>query len=137
MMTQFDFSSYPGKWRPGAVRVVNSESGTVVYNAPDMESVDSLMGELVAYLDRRNHESFVVAAAMAHLNMTMIHPFKDGNGRMARALQTLALAREGVIHPLFSSVEEWLGAAMPGSTTAFLPKWEKGTGIRQIAPCHG
>ena len=46
---------------------------------------------------------------MAHLNLTMIHPFKDGNGRMARALQTLVLAREGVVHPLFSSIEEWLG----------------------------
>ena len=40
------------------------------------------------------HDSVVVAAAMAHLNLTMIHPFKDGNGRMARALQTLVLARE-------------------------------------------
>ena len=61
------------------------------------------------YLDKGSHRSAVVAAAMAHLNLTMIHPFKDGNGRMARALQTLVLAREGVVHPLFSSIEEWLG----------------------------
>ena len=109
MMTEFDLSSHPGTWRPGAVQVVNHATGTVVYEAPDVELVDSLVGELVAYLDGHGHESAVVAAAMAHLNLTMIHPFRDGNGRMARALQTLVLAREGVIHPLFSSIEEWLG----------------------------
>jgi Fic family protein len=46
---------------------------------------------------------------MAHLNLTMIHPFKDGNGRMARALQTLVLARSGTLSPEFCSIEEWLG----------------------------
>ena len=109
MMTEFDLTAYPGMWRPGAVQVVNHANGAVVYEAPDVELVDSLVGKLVEYLDGQSHESVVVAAAMAHLNLTMIHPFKDGNGRMARALQTLVLAREGVIHPLFSSIEEWLG----------------------------
>ena len=109
MMTGFDLSSHPGQWRPGAVRVVNDETGAVVYKAPDVEMVDALAGELVEYLGRQGHESVVVAAAMAHLTLTMIHPFRDGNGRMAKALQTLVLAREGVIHPLFSSIEEWLG----------------------------
>ena len=109
MMTQFDLSAHPGKWRPGAVRVVNDETGAIVYEAPDVEKVDPLICELVEYLDNEDHQSIIVAAAMAHLNLTMIHPFKDGNGRMARALQTLVLAREGVIHPLFSSIEEWLG----------------------------
>jgi hypothetical protein len=51
----------------------------------------------------------LVRAAMAHLNLMMIHPFRDGNGRMARALQTLVLSREAIVEPAFSSVEEWLG----------------------------
>ena len=109
MMTEFDLNARPGTWRPGAVQVVNHATGVVVYDAPYPDSVDLLMSELVEYLDGENHESVIVAAAMAHLNLTMIHPFKDGNGRMARALQTLVLAREGVVHPLFSSIEEWLG----------------------------
>ena len=46
---------------------------------------------------------------MAHLNLAMIHPFKDGNGRMARVLQTLVLARERAGRPEFSSIEEYLG----------------------------
>lgn len=109
MMTRFDLSSYPGKWRPGTVLVVNEETGDVAYEAPPAEEVDRLVGRLVDYLAGEIRQSALVTAAMAHLNLTMIHPFRDGNGRMARALQTLVLAREGVIHPLFSSIEEWLG----------------------------
>jgi Fic family protein len=109
MMTGFDLSFYPGQWRPGAVFVVNKQSGQTVYTAPDADFVDGLIQELIGYLVDRDHDSVAVKAAMAHLNLTMIHPFKDGNGRMARALQTLVLAREGILHPLFSSIEEWLG----------------------------
>lgn len=46
---------------------------------------------------------------MAHLNLVMIQPFRDGNGRMARALQTMVLAQDQVVEPTFSSIEEWLG----------------------------
>ncbi|MGB7982036.1 MAG: Fic family protein [Candidatus Nanopelagicales bacterium] len=52
----------------------------------------------------------MVDAAMAHLNLVMIHPFRDGNGRMARALQTLVMARDQVLEPTYSGVEEWLAA---------------------------
>ncbi|HEX2715379.1 MAG TPA: Fic family protein, partial [Candidatus Acidoferrales bacterium] len=48
-------------------------------------------------------------AAMAHLNLVMIHPFSDGNGRMARCLQTLVLSSEGLVDPTFYSIEEYLG----------------------------
>lgn len=43
----------------------------------------------------------------------MIHPFRDGNGRMARCLQTLVLARDSIVTPEFSSVEEFLGRNTP------------------------
>ena len=52
----------------------------------------------------------LVRAAMAHLNLVMIHPFRDGNGRMARALQMLVLSQCGIGEPAFSSIEEWLGS---------------------------
>jgi Fic family protein len=51
---------------------------------------------------------------MAHLNLVMIHPFRDGNGRMARCLQSVVLAREGVLSPVFMSVEEYLGRNTQG-----------------------
>jgi len=50
---------------------------------------------------------------MAHLNLTMIHPFSDGNGRMARCLQSLVLARGGKLSPEFLSIEEYLGRNTP------------------------
>lgn len=34
---------------------------------------------------------------MAHLNLVMIHPFRDGTGRMARALQTMVMAQDQVV----------------------------------------
>ncbi len=46
---------------------------------------------------------------MAHLNLVMIHPFRDANGRMSRCLQTPVLAREQILAPQFSSIEEYLG----------------------------
>jgi Fic family protein len=50
-----------------------------------------------------------IRAAMAHLNLVMTHPFRDGNGRMSRCLQTLVLARDQILAPQFSSIEEYLG----------------------------
>jgi len=46
---------------------------------------------------------------MAHLNLVMIHSFSDGNGRMARCLQTLVIGRGGILEPEFCSIEEYLG----------------------------
>jgi Fic family protein len=82
------------------------------YTAPDAESVPELTEELVEWLNEGDLDAPVlVRAAMAHLNLVAIHPWADGNGRMSRALQTLILAREGIVAPEFSSIEEWLGRA--------------------------
>jgi Fic family protein len=108
MMLGYDLAKYPGQWRPGSVFVVDAKSGATVYTAPGAEEVNGLVEELVTFL-KESSEPLIIKAAMAHLNLTMIHPFKDGNGRMARALQTLVLARGGTLHPVFSSIEEWLG----------------------------
>lgn len=109
MMLGFDMSKNPGQWRPGAIWVVSSKSNERVYEAPDREQVEPLVRELCAYIQTDNHQDLLVKAAMVHLNLTLIHPFSDGNGRMARALQTLVLALDGLVHPVFSSIEEWLG----------------------------
>ena len=109
MMISHDMQKNPGQWRPGAIFVVNSETGDAVYNAPDVELVDGLMDELVRAVQDDTTSDSLVKAAMVHLNLTLIHPFSDGNGRMARATQTLLLALDGFIHPVFSSIEEWLG----------------------------
>jgi Fic family protein len=110
MMVEHDLSAYPGRWRPGGVHVANTATSKVVYEAPDIEIVPGLVRELIEYLNAPDATApQMVRAAMAHLNLTMIHPFKDGNGRMARVLQSLVLMREGVVAPEFSCIEEYIG----------------------------
>ncbi len=108
MMTKHDLRARPGLYRKGDVWV-SDENGTRVYDAPDAALVQPLIGELVESLHEDGSVPVIFRAAMAHLNLVMIHPFRDGNGRMARALQTLVLSGEGIVSPVFSSVEEYLG----------------------------
>ena len=113
MMLQHSLNKMPGRWRPGDIYVVNEATDERVYEGPDAIEVPALMDELADYLNSSSDCHIMVKAAMAHLNLTMIHPFKDGNGRMARALQTLVLSRDGLVSPVFSSIEEWLGRNTP------------------------
>jgi Fic family protein len=109
MMLSYDMNKNPGQWRPGAIWIVSSKTKDTVYDAPDRELIEPLIRELCDYIERDDHQNLLVKAAMVHLNLTLIHPFSDGNGRMARAMQTLILALDGMINPIFSSIEEWLG----------------------------
>lgn len=107
MMMKYDLTKHPGQWRPGPIWV-EDDDGAVVYTAPDRELVEPLVGELLAAVKSTDGNA-MVKAAMAHLNLALIHPFSDGNGRMARCLQSLVLASDGIILPEFSSIEEYLG----------------------------
>ena len=109
MMLKYDLTKNPGRWRPGPVYVRDEELDRIVYEGSDAEMVPELMKALVDYLNANGNVHPMVLGAMAHLNLVMIHPFSDGNGRMARGLQSLVLARTGIIAPPFSSIEEFLG----------------------------
>jgi Fic family protein len=109
MMVQHDLSKNPGNWRPGTVYVRDELRNEVVYEGPPVEMVSGLTEELVYYLNAKDDCHALIKGAMAHLNLAMIHPFSDGNGRMARCLQTLVLAREGILESEFCSIEEYLG----------------------------
>jgi Fic family protein len=109
MITEHSPNASPGLWRPGPVWVRDDSTGAVVYEAPDADAIPPLIDELVAQMSSDQEVHVLVRAAMAHLNLVMIHPFRDGNGRMARCLQTLVLARDRILEPQFSSIEEYLG----------------------------
>ncbi len=108
MMTSYDLKNRPGRWRTGSVYVFNEETEQIVYEGADIDLVPALMAELSDTLNGPC-DNRIIQAAMAHLNLAMIHPFRDGNGRMARCLQSLVLARGGVLTPVFMSIEEYLG----------------------------
>jgi Fic family protein len=109
MMLSHDLSRSPGQYRPGGIFVRDNRTDENVYTGPPADDVPALIDELVSDLNDHHDEDPVVQAAMAHLNLVMIHPFRDGNGRMARALQTMVLALKGIAEPEFASIEEWLG----------------------------
>jgi len=109
IMMSYDLTKLPGQWRPGAVVVVHEPTGDTVYEGPEPGLVPALMNELVEHINAEDGVDATVLGALAHLNLAMIHPFRDGNGRMARTLQTLVLAKRGITSPVFSSIEEWLG----------------------------
>ena len=111
MITQHDLSSNPGLWRPGPVFVTNSE-GRTVYEAPHEQLVEPLVSELLDQITEVGRH-VIVTAAMAHLNLVLVHPFSDGNGRVARCPQSLVLGCEGLLSPEFLSIEEYLGRNTP------------------------
>lgn len=115
MLLQHDISKSPGRYRRGPIFVRDDERDATVYEGPASELVPGLVGELTTLLREQpgEEEPPFVRAAMAHLNLVMIHPFRDGNGRMARVLQTLVLARDSIVSPEFSSIEEFLGRNTP------------------------
>lgn len=110
MMTEYTLDAGPGLWRPGPIWIRNDASGEVVYEGPDSDEIPGLIDELVEQLATDGDTPPMIRGAMAHLNLAMIHPFRDGNGRMARCLQTLILARERILSPEWMSIEEFLGA---------------------------
>lgn len=110
MATEYSLEASPGLWRPGPIWVQNSVTGEIVYEAPESDAVPELIEALISQLRSDDDVPAMVRAAMAHLNLVMIHPFRDGNGRMARCLQTLALARDRILSPEWMSIEEYLGA---------------------------
>jgi Fic family protein len=111
MMTRTNKRARPGDYRNAGVWVTGGRGEPPTYTAPDPNLVPELMDEFVASIQQADTSvPGLVRASMAHLNLVSIHPWRDGNGRMSRAVHTLVLARESILAPEFSSIEEWLGA---------------------------
>jgi Fic family protein len=99
----------PGLWRAGPIGVTGAD-GSLEYRGPAGEEVVGLIDELLDWLANGDLDlDVVVRAAMAHLNLISVHPFRDGNGRISRIVQSLVLAREGLASPEFFSIEDYLG----------------------------
>jgi Fic family protein len=110
MTCYFQRDKLPGRYRRRAI-AVTAPGGGIAYQGPPSDEVPGLMAELVAWLRAPDPtEPVVVRAAMAHLHLVSIHPFADGNGRMGRILQSLVLAREGVLTPELASIEGYLAS---------------------------
>jgi Fic family protein len=107
-----------GRFRDGPTYVVNSETHEVVFEPPDAHRVPELV-DLACAAMQQGHAHPGIAAAWIHVAIAAIHPFRDGNGRVARVLASLAMHRGGFKLPEFTSLEEWWGRHLPDYYGAF------------------
>jgi len=108
MINEQDSLAWPGKWRTRDAGVRDGD-GVVVYRAPKAELLAGLMNELVDLLNREDDSPPIVRAMLAMTTLIRIHPFRDGNGRLARCLYSLVMARAGYTTPELMSIEEYIG----------------------------
>jgi Fic family protein len=84
-----------GSYRDGEMQVVSGPMGKEIlhYQAPPAERVQKEMDDFFIWFNSETKIDGVLKAAIAHFWFIIIHPFDDGNGRIARAISDLLLAR--------------------------------------------
>lgn len=87
-----------GDWRKdtaGPMQVVSEPVGKekVHYQAPGSDRLEYEMKRFLDWFENEQETDLVLKAAVAHLWFVTIHPFEDGNGRIARAITDMLLAR--------------------------------------------
>lgn len=84
-----------GKYRTHEEHIVSGMFGRekVHYIAPAPERVEEEMAKFLAWFNKEDETSSIIRSAIAHLWFVSIHPFEDGNGRLARILSDMLLAR--------------------------------------------
>jgi Fic family protein len=104
-----------GSWRPkeaGPMQVVSGAFGheTVHFETPDAERLESEMNQFIEWFNAPASMDPVVKAGIAHFWFVTIHPFEDGNGRIARAIADMSLARADGTKDRFYSISSQLAA---------------------------
>ena len=87
-----------GNWRDDAQGPMQVVSGPVHrqkvhYEAPPASMLNAEMSGFLQWFDADQQDAPLIKAGLAHLWFVTIHPFEDGNGRIARAVGDMALAR--------------------------------------------
>ena len=95
-----------GAWRSGPMQVISGPAGRerVHFEAPDATRLDHDMRIFLAWFNGKSPMDLVLKAAIAHLWFVTIHPFEDGNGRIARAIADLMFARSEMTAQRFYSM---------------------------------
>lgn len=98
-----------GEYRKTQVVVKSSITGEVSFRPPMAAAVVFQIKDLIAFTNSPTGEDIhpVLKSGIVHYELVRIHPFVDGNGRVARALSTLILFKEGYDIRKFFSLEEY------------------------------
>jgi Fic family protein len=84
-----------GKYRSGGMQVVSGAMGKekAHYEAPKVDLLEAEMNRFLKWFNSGSETDPVLKAAIAHFWFVTIHPFDDGNGRIARTMTDMQLAR--------------------------------------------
>ena len=98
-----------GQFRIRQVVIKNSKTGQVSYTPPPAVEVPYLIEDLVSWINSDEAKSVhpILKAGIIHYEIARIHPFVDGNGRVARSVATLVLFLDGYDIRKFFSLEEY------------------------------
>lgn len=131
-----------GEYRLKQVVIRNSSTGEITFKPPTPMEVPFLMREFVYWINKENADEIhpVLRAGIVHHELVRIHPFIDGNGRVARVLASLILLLGGYDIRRFFSLEEYydrdavvyyehLGKATAGDLTSWLEYFTYGAAI--------
>ena len=104
-----------GGWRTletGPMQVVSGPLGSekVHFEAPSADRLEKEMQTFLTWFEGKNGIDPFLKAGIAHLWFVTIHPFEDGNGRIARAIGDMALARADGTHDRFYSLSSQIEA---------------------------
>lgn len=119
-----------GAWRAeqaGPMQVVSGRIGRerVHFEAPSWDRVNDEMAAFLAWFESKDDVDPVLRAAIAHLWFVTIHPFEDGNGRIARAIADMALSRSEESPQRFYSMSAQIRVERKGYYD-FLEETQKG-----------
>lgn len=133
-----------GDYRTTQVVIRNSLTKEVSFRPPSADVVTPAMKALIEFIQHTSEDDIhpVLKSGMVHYEFVRIHPFVDGNGRVARALSTLILFQEGYDIRRFFSLEEYFDhdatayyaalqsvAKREGDLTEWLEYFSKGLAI--------
>jgi Fic family protein len=90
---------FVGQWRndaKGPMQVVSGPIGqeTIHFEAPPEKKLDKEMQTFISWINTEDQLDGIIRAGLAHIWFVTIHPFDDGNGRIARTLTDMLLARD-------------------------------------------
>lgn len=121
-----------GAYRKTQVVVKNSVTGEITFRPPAAIEVPYQVEAFLAWLSEipKDEMHTVLKAGIVHYELVRIHPFVDGNGRMARATATLVLFLENYDIKKFFSLEEYFDRdashyyeALKSASSGDLTKW--------------
>lgn len=98
-----------GEYRKSQVVVKNSQTGEITFRPPPAVEIPFLIQDFLEWFNKTPSEEVhpAMKAGITHYEIVRIHPFLDGNGRVARATAMLSLFKDGYDVKRFFSLEEY------------------------------